>query len=264
MKSELPLHLLIVEDSPTAVHLLKIQLERELTRAFFTSEVETLAEAQQQLANHRIDLVLLDLNLPDSSGLDTFRNLHRKFRDVPIVVLSGMSDESIALEAVRGGAQDYIVKASFDESNHLNRVIQFALERVQRRSMEHELKSAQKVQNSLYPDLAPDIDGFEIAGNSVPAEHVSGDYYDFIPMANDRLGVVVADVAGHGLAPALKMAETRACLHALAHAWQDLQETHNDLCQILRRTNAVLTSPTNSRFTTLFFILLDPAGRSFT
>jgi sigma-B regulation protein RsbU (phosphoserine phosphatase) len=127
-----------------------------------------------------------------------------------------------------------------------------------------ELETAHKVQDSLYPDSAPHIDGFEIAGNAIAAEHVSGDYYDFIPMANDRLGIVVADVAGHGLAPALKMAETRACLHALAHAWKNLAATGNDLCQILKRTNAVLSSPNNSRFTSLFFVLLDPANQSFT
>ena len=83
-------------------------------------------------------------------------------------------------------------------------------------------------------------------------------------MTNDRLGIVVADVAGHGLAPALKMAETRACLHALAHAWKQLEATGNDLCQILKRTNAVLSSPNNSRFTSLFFIRLDPLNHSFT
>jgi sigma-B regulation protein RsbU (phosphoserine phosphatase) len=235
-----------------------------LMSPFFTWQVETLAAALQFLTDHRIDLVLLDLNLPDSAGLDTFHALHRKFHSVPIVVLSGMSEESIALEAVRGGAQDYLVKSSFDQANQLNRVIQFALERGKRRSMQSELEAAQKVQESLYPDSAPEIAGFDIAGNAIAAEHVSGDYYDFIPMANDRLGIVVADVAGHGLAPALKMAETRACLHALAHAWKNLEATGNNLCQILKRTNAVLSSPNNSRFTTLFFVLLDPANQSFT
>lgn len=259
--------ILIVEDSPTAAEVLRIQLEDGLSRPFDTMCAGTLAAAQGLLKQHRFDVVLLDLNLPDSQGLATFTNLHRSYSAVPYIVLSGMSEESIAVEAVRGGAQDYLVKSNLEHSQQINRSVQFALERFRRVEVESELMAAQRVQNSLYPAAAPEIPGLDIYGHAIPAEHVSGDYYDFIPMTNEALGIVVGDVSGHGLGPALRMAETRASLHALSHAWEDLHDlatTHEDLCDILRRTNAVLNGADTGQFVTLFFAKIDLASRTFT
>ncbi len=80
---------------------------------------------------------------------------------------------------------------------------------------QQELQAAQAVQRLLYPDEAPSFSGYDIAGSSLPAESVSGDYYDYITVAPNRVVVAVGDVSGHGLGPALEMVEVRSYLRAI-------------------------------------------------
>lgn len=121
---------------------------------------------------------------------------------------------------------------------------------------EQKLKAARLIQQRLMPVDAPDLPGFDIAGASYPANTVGGDYFDFVPMAGHKLGLVVGDVSGHGLGPSLLMAETRASLRALAL-------THDDVGEILTLTNRMLVADTDSHFLTLFFASLDPQRRAF-
>ncbi|MGZ0170131.1 MAG: response regulator, partial [Planctomycetales bacterium] len=132
MSTDSPINILIVEDSATAAAVLLIQLEEGLTRQFSSVTVEMLAEVQACLGNGSFDLVMLDLNLPDSSGVETFTRLHHSFSNIPIIVLSGMAEESIALAVVRGGAQDYLVKSRLDDYQQINRAVKFSLERSRR------------------------------------------------------------------------------------------------------------------------------------
>ena len=129
-----------------------------------------------------------------------------------------------------------------------------AVKKAQEREVE--MRLARVVQQKLYPARAPGIEGFDIAGAAFPADHTCGDYYDFVPFADGRLGIAIGDVSGHGFGPALLMAETRAYLRSLAR-------TSSDLDQVLRRLNRLLCQDTeDERFVTLMLTLLDPARRS--
>lgn len=122
---------------------------------------------------------------------------------------------------------------------------------------EVEMRLARVVQQKLYPAQAPGIEGFDLAGAAFPADQMCGDYYDFVRFTDGRVGIAVGDVSGHGLGPALIMAETRAYLRSLSR-------TSSDLGQILRRLNRLLCQDTeDERFVTLMVALLDPARRSF-
>jgi CheY-like chemotaxis protein len=121
---------LLVEDNPVDVLLLREELSGLAGDNFIVSEVERLSEATQVLTTETFDVVLLDLGLPDSQGLDTFLELQKTTPDVPIVVMSGLDDESLAVEAVRKGAQDYLVKDKSD-AFVLRRSIAYAIERQQ-------------------------------------------------------------------------------------------------------------------------------------
>jgi diguanylate cyclase (GGDEF)-like protein len=99
--------------------------------------VESLKRALDYLAHERADIVLLDLRLSDSQGMETFASLHAQHPGVPIIVLSGMSDEQMAVDAVRQGAQDYLVKGQF-EAGLLSRAIRYGIER---HRMREELRS---------------------------------------------------------------------------------------------------------------------------
>lgn len=119
---------LIVDDNPGDVLLLEVMLREGFGSHLLTETAGTLAEAQALVATPAERLILLDLSLPDSWGSETFRSIRRVDATSPIVVLTGLQDEELALALVREGAQDYLTKGRFDHVL-LARVIQYAWER---------------------------------------------------------------------------------------------------------------------------------------
>jgi PAS domain S-box-containing protein len=126
---ENPVQILLVEDSPSDALLVREAL-RAASLHFRLSQAERLGEGIERLGARRFDLVLLDLGLPDSYGLETLAAVQRQARGVPVVVLTGTSDEALALRAVQQGAQDYLVKGQA-EGQVLARSIRYAIERKQ-------------------------------------------------------------------------------------------------------------------------------------
>jgi diguanylate cyclase (GGDEF)-like protein len=122
--------LLLVEDNPGDARLIKEMLAGP---AYFgvtyqLSQAESLNAAIQACSNNRFDVILLDLNLPDSSGLATLENLNGLFPHIPIIVLTGLNDTELTMLSVRQGAQDYVTKEECT-SQLLTRVIYYAIER---------------------------------------------------------------------------------------------------------------------------------------
>ena len=121
---------LLVEDNPGDARLVRESLNDGLTGQFMVQVAESLKQALETLrsAVDEVDVVLLDLSLPDSQGLETYRAVHTLAPAAPIVVLSGLNDESIAMKAVNEGAQDFLRKAQVD-GELLPRAIRYAMER---------------------------------------------------------------------------------------------------------------------------------------
>jgi PAS domain S-box-containing protein len=126
MTPTLPINILLVEDSPTDV-LLAREAVANYPR-FRLKQVERLGEAIDVMADDGFDVVLLDLGLPDSQGLDTLRNLLLARPNVPVVVMTARDDEELAVKAVHAGAQDYLVKSQVIDGV-LGRAIRYAIER---------------------------------------------------------------------------------------------------------------------------------------
>jgi two-component system cell cycle sensor histidine kinase/response regulator CckA len=122
------LRVLLVEDNPKEAELIVEQLPREESTQFEVECVPRLSEALARIVAERFDIILLDLGLPDSDGLDTLRTMRRQAARLPIVVLHEISDERVALAAIHEGAQNYLVKGQTDKSQ-LAREIKFAVER---------------------------------------------------------------------------------------------------------------------------------------
>jgi len=119
---------LLVEDNPSDAALLRAMLEDVRSELYETHWVTTAGQAVDVALSQLFDVVLLDLSLPDSQGLETIQKIHAAVPATPIVVLSGLSDEKVAMEAVEQGAQDYLVKGS-STARSLARAIRYALDR---------------------------------------------------------------------------------------------------------------------------------------
>jgi PAS domain S-box-containing protein len=152
-----PMQVLVVEDNPTQSTLLRLHLQK---LSFDVECVGTLAGALERLTSPGIDVVLLDLSLPDSQGIDTFYRVHSLAENTPVVVLSALDDQELALEALHSGAQDYLIKGRVGDDS-IVRCLRYAIER---NRVESALRMSERrtrliIENSLDAFIAIDSDG---------------------------------------------------------------------------------------------------------
>ena len=151
--------ILLVEDNPGDARLIREMLAEAEGASFEIDWAPQLSAGLEKLSRGEIDLVLLDLGLPDSRGLDTFVKAYAQAPQIPFVVLTGLDDQTLALSAVRKGAQDYLVKGQTD-GEVLLRAIRYATER---KRIEEELRLANE-------ELSREIEERRAAELAVDAE----------------------------------------------------------------------------------------------
>lgn len=142
--------ILLVEDSTGDAKLIQLMLEDSRDERFEVHTVSSLAGALEFSRRTSVDVVLLDLGLPDSQGMDTFIEFNAVNPEVPVVVLSGIDDRDVARHAVQKGAQDYLVKGKVD-SDLLKRVLQYSIERMKVRTALHLSEERAKAQYKGIP-----------------------------------------------------------------------------------------------------------------
>jgi signal transduction histidine kinase len=125
---ERALQVLLVEDNAADAELLRLMFRTERPDSFKLTHLLRLNEAVIHLAKGGVDILLLDMGLPDGHGLDTVRRAHAAAPDVPLIVLTGLDDEALASEAMKEGAQDYLIKGQI-ENRALPRALRHAIER---------------------------------------------------------------------------------------------------------------------------------------
>jgi PAS domain S-box-containing protein len=161
--------------------------------------------------------------------------------------------------------QEVVMEVAFSDMEMQGRRYHIAFIRdiTARRAAEQALKAAEQefdvardIQQRLFPKHAPTVPGYDIAGATYPAVQAGGDYFDYLPMPDGDVGLVVSDVSGHGMGPALIMAETRAYLRVVAY-------NRRDAGLVLTRANSVLAEDLgdSSRFVTSLLVRLVPAER---
>jgi len=123
-----PMRVLLIEDNPGDARLIRETLAAVDHTRFELTHADCLTTGLMHLAQGGMDIVLLDLTLPDSQGLETLVKTHTHLPDMPIVVLTGLEDETLAVEAVQAGAQDYLVKGQAN-GQLLTRALRYAIER---------------------------------------------------------------------------------------------------------------------------------------
>ncbi len=139
---------------------------------------------------------------------------------------------------------------------HFVTVIKDVTELRKLQEQQFQMSLARAVQQKFYRMPPPHTDGFDIAGAAYPADATGGDYFDFVPLPDDRLVITIGDVCGHGIGSALLMAELRAYLRAFAQKSSDVGEI---LSQI---NNALVSDLEKDRYATLIFCCLHPDART--
>ncbi len=122
------IYLLVIEDDEDDIYLLRKVLSDANRADYNLCIVKRLSKALEMLSQKNFDAILLDLGLPDSTGIQTFEKIFDNCGEIPIIILSGLVDEAVALKAVRKGAQDYLMKSEIAPSL-LIRVINYSIER---------------------------------------------------------------------------------------------------------------------------------------
>jgi signal transduction histidine kinase/DNA-binding NarL/FixJ family response regulator len=207
--NETPVRILLIEDNPADAAIIREMLDNVSGDAFEIHHAPRLADGLKQLADDgKTDVVLLDLSLPDSQGVDSFDRLLAVAPEVPIIVLSGLEDMGLALESVRNGAQDYLIKDEVD-SDLLVRAIRYAIERKQ---IEQELQLRNEelaVLNAVSTTLSRSLDLDQIlhdALDEILGLHLLG--------IEERGAIFLVDERTHRLVPAAhrRFSENHACM----------------------------------------------------
>ncbi len=188
------IRVVLVEDNPGDVELIRQMLQDStesgmLPVAFDLRHFENLSDGLEDLLENKTDIILLDLGLPDSCGLETLERVLENQAGIPVIVMTGLDDESVGITAVKRGAQDYLLKGEVD-LKVLVRAIHYALGRNQlvaklalynnrlQRALDvihHDLEVAAAFQRSLLPPSSLPIEGFEIAWRYRPSGKLGGD-----------------------------------------------------------------------------------------
>ncbi|MBB5915185.1 serine phosphatase RsbU (regulator of sigma subunit) [Nocardia transvalensis] len=198
---------LLVEDDPGDALLVE-ELATETVPPLRLTWVRSMGEAAEQLALTLPDCVLLDLNLPDSVGLQALAAVRESAETVPVVVLTGMADEQAGLAAVAEGAQDYLVKGR-TEAELLGRAVRYAIQRKQAerataalRVGEMRARENARLERGLLPTpLLAGRDDIEVVARYRSGRAnglLGGDFYDVVRTGDGAVHALVGDVCGHG------------------------------------------------------------------
>jgi diguanylate cyclase (GGDEF)-like protein/PAS domain S-box-containing protein len=217
--------LLLIEDNPGDARLLREIFNDQGSRETELVHVESMHGAEEFLAANAVDIILLDLGLPDAAGLDAVRRAHAAAPRIPLVVLTGLDDETLALNALKEGAQDYLVKGQI-EMRGLLRGLRYAIER---KLMEDALfvvkERAEVTLNSI--------------GDAVVSTDIAGNITFVNAVAEKMSGWSSADATGKAVARVLKIldATTREPIpDPMAIAMGQNRDVHLPLnCILIRR-----------------------------
>ena len=205
------MRVLVSDDQPDVLEAIRLLLKGAGHHA---ETVDSPRSALAAVEKHVFDLVLMDMNYSRDTtsgdeGLALLDRLLELDSITPIIVMTAWSSIDLAVEAMRRGAADFIQKP-WNNARLLGTIEKQAHRSRQRKSAKNELEIARHVQQHLLPQHAHTLPTLDYGGRCVPAREIGGDYYDFLDLGPGRLGVLLADVSGKGVAGAMLTANLQA------------------------------------------------------
>jgi phosphoserine phosphatase RsbU/P len=247
--------ILIVDDTPINIGVISGALKDT-----YKTKVATSGEKALDIANgnDKPDLILLDVMMPEMDGYEVCRRLKANpdTREIPVIFLTGQTGTEDETKGFEVGAVDYIHKP-FSEAVVKARVrthllLREAHAQIARQliAINIEMEMARQIQLSILPKNTPKLPGIDIVARYMPMTSVAGDFYDFIVVDEKRLGILVADVSGHGLPSALIASMLQVALTAqAAHA--------SDPARVLTGLNQALCGKFEHNFVTAVYVYVD-------
>jgi serine phosphatase RsbU (regulator of sigma subunit) len=273
------LKVLLIEDNPIDARLIQIMLAEAGFGQFVLDRAERLSTGLSRLAQGDIGLALVDLSLPDSHGLSTFKRVYAAAPNVPIIVMSGLDDQTVAVSAVHEGAQDYLVKGQVS-GPLLVRAMRYAQERkrtsdqlaryaeeLRRKNeqMEADFNMAREIQQVFLPiqyptfprGASPETNALRFHHYYLPAAAVGGDFFNVFPITDSIAGAFICDVMGHGMRAALVTAILRGLVEELIPVAADPARF---LTEINQSIHAILQRTAQPMLATAFYTIIDLAA----
>jgi sigma-B regulation protein RsbU (phosphoserine phosphatase) len=246
---------LVVDDAPANLQVMHSILKDDFKIRVATSGAKALDLVK---AKPQPDLILLDVMMPEMDGYELCGILKAtpEARNIPVIFLTGKTEADDETKGFEVGAVDYIHKpfspAVVKARVHTHLVLREARELLARQLLDinNELEMAREIQLSILPQETPKIRGLEIAARYIPMSLVAGDFYDFILVDEEHVGILVADVSGHGLPAALIASMLKVALAA--------QSPHaSDPARVLAGLNQSLCGKFQHHFVTAAYVFVD-------
>jgi serine phosphatase RsbU (regulator of sigma subunit) len=247
--------ILIVDDTPTNLGAISGALKDSYKTKVATNGEKALALAA---AEDKPDLILLDVMMPEMDGYEVCSRLKADptTREIPVIFLTGQISADDETKGFEVGAVDYVHKP-FSAAVVKARVRSHILLREARAQLSNqllainaELEMARQIQLSILPHAIPKVQGLDIAARYIPMTSVAGDFYDFIVVDEKRIGILVADVSGHGMPAALISSMLKIALSAQSGCAPDP-------ARVLTGLNQALYGKFQGHFVTAAYVLVD-------
>ena len=253
---------LLVDDAPA-----NIQIVNSILKDIYKIRIATSGAKALELAKTTPlpDLILLDVMMPDQDGYEvcTQLKLGLETRDIPVIFLTGQTHVEEETRGFDVGAVDYIHKPFSPAVVKARVQTHLALRGIRKQlgqrllAIQKELETARQIQLSILPSEIPKIEGLDMAARYVPMTAVAGDFYDFILVDEQHIGILVADVSGHGMPAALIASMLKIALSAQwAHA--------ADPAQVLLGLNQALCGKFQHHYVTAAYLFVDMQKRTLT
>ena len=251
-------HLLLVANDPQEVRRLQQLFAAASPTDFELTVAPSAVAGADALASKPFDVLLLDLSLA-TAGIEQFWATCPGRSDLPVVALIPDADQHVSRQAVQHGAQEYLPKDEVT-TQRLVRAVRSARERFhwlkdRSKQLDHELQAAALIQEGFLPSAPPSLAGYEVGGHLQPSGQIGGDFYDYIELSPEEVGVVLGDASGKGIPGALLMARAQAVVRAEA-------ATAGAASDVVRRVNASIHNENvRDQFVTLFYLVLSAHSR---